>query len=345
MSRIGLMGCGVVAGYGHLPVLKSTPGLDLVAVYDPDIARARAAADKFAVTCATDSLDTFFASGLDAVAITSPAGAHLSNACDAARHGAHILCEKPLAMTEEQGRQMIAAADEAGVMLFTGFDYRFSPAAMTIKQLLDEGAIGRVRSLRLVYIWNLHGKYELDDTGRQVLNQRRVGRMLEGGPMVDCGVHQIDLARWWLGTEVVAASAAGAWVEDYEAPDHVYLHLDHKCGAHSMIEISFSFCHTCAEPRNRFVYELIGTDGVILYDRSKQVLELRNSSGTRSLPWSPEKNFAGMYQAFSEALRTGQTGHLPTGRDGLEALILSRRTTSELIADRKSHPSAVAVDG
>lgn len=336
MARIGLMGCGVVAGYGHLPVIKSIPQLDLAAVYDPDISRARAAAEKYSVPCATDNIQTFFGCGLDAVTITSPAPAHVINACDAARHGAHILCEKPLAMTEKDGRRMIDVAAQAGVMLFTGFDYRFSPAAMRIKQLIAEQAIGEVRSLRLVYIWGLHGKYEPGPDGGRRLNARRVGRMEEGGPMVDCGVHQIDLARWWLGSDVRHAVACGAWVEDYAAPDHIYLHMDHDNGAHTMVEISFSFCHTCQEPRNRFTYELIGTDGVILYDRQKQLFEVRNSQGTEQLEFSPEKNFAGMYAAFSHALKTGDCGHLPTGQDGLAALVLSRHTTDALIAQRQA---------
>ena len=130
-------------------------------------------------------------------------------------------------MTEAEIEEMIALTRQAGVMLFTAFDYRFSPAAQTIRRLVAERAIGEVRSLRLIYIWNLHGKYTTHAEGRRFLNDRREERMREGGPMVDRGVHQIDLARWWLQQEVVRWSGHGVWVEDYEAPDHLYLHMDH----------------------------------------------------------------------------------------------------------------------
>ena len=112
----------------------------------------------------------------------------------AAKHGKHVLVRKPLATSQADIRAM-KAADR---MLFTGFKYLFSPSAIEIHRLVREGAIGEVRSLRLVYLWNLHGKWRWDEHGKMVSSPLRVGRMLEGGPMVDCGVHQIDMACCWL---------------------------------------------------------------------------------------------------------------------------------------------------
>ncbi|MBT4820463.1 MAG: hypothetical protein HON70_32445, partial [Lentisphaerae bacterium] len=178
------------------------------------------------------------------------------------------------------------------------------------------------------------GKYERDAGGHPVEQARRAGRMEEGGPMVDCGVHQIDLARWWLGSEVARWSAAGAWVDDYEAPDHLYLHMDHECGAHSMVEISYSYCHTTKEPLKRFLYELIGTEGLIRYDREAQVFEVRTPQGTERLPFAGEKNFAGMYEAFYAALGSGDLGDLPSGRDGVIAAKISREATNAAMAGR-----------
>lgn len=123
-----------------------------------------------------------------------------------------------------------------------------------------------LRSLRLPYVWNLHGKKIQNERGEWVENERRVGRMLEGGPMVDCGVHQIDLARWWMGREVARWQSTGAWIENYQAPDHLYLHLDLESGAHTCVEMSFSFGHTALEPRPYFAYFLIGTDGVLSFE-------------------------------------------------------------------------------
>jgi predicted dehydrogenase len=287
------------------------------------------------VANAFTDVDAFFESGIDAVAITSPAPCHILNISQAADYGKHVLCEKPLAMNETECRTIIDTADAAGIQVYTGFDYRFSPAALKIRDLVANRAVGDVLSLRLIYIWHCHGKYQTGKDGLPHENERRKGRMLEGGPLVDCGVHQIDLARFWLQSDVEHWTAAAAWVDEYEAPDHVYLHMDHENGAHSMVEISFSYCHTAAEPVNQFVYELIGTDGLIRYDRNAKCFEMRNRAETVEFPFAPEKNFAGMYEAFAEALASGHSDVLPTAYDGLAAAKISREATDLLIESRR----------
>jgi len=345
MARIGVMGCGVVADYGHLPAIIDTPGLELAALMDPNPDRLAHVAAKFGDPPAFTTSEEFFKTQLDAVLICSPAGAHLENVKSAAKHGVHVLCEKPLAMNDEEAEEAIEAMEASGKMLFTGFVYRFSPVALQIKQWVEDGVVGEIRSLRLIYIWDLHGQYEQDPAGAWIESPRWRGRMLEGGPMVDCGVHQIDLARWWLGKDVERTTVAAAWVSDYEAPDHVYLHMDHQAGAHSMVEMSFTYGHTVKESNPHFSYHLIGTGGVIRYDRDGYILEARTGEGTIRVPGASEKNFHGMHAAFSEALRTGQPGHLPSGRDGLIATQLARRATDNAIEQRNVFSSRVSRSG
>lgn len=329
--RIGLMGCGVVADYAHLPAIRQCKGLELVSIFDPSESNLAAAKAKFAVPQAFTDSEAFFRSGIDAVAITSPAPCHRANVLDAARHGKHVLCEKPLADDARQSAEMIEAMAAARLRLYVGFCYRFSPAAIQIKQLVDAGAIGRLRSLRLIYIWNVHGKF--DASGNE--NLRRRGRMLEGGPMVDCGTHQIDLARWWAGGEITRFDAHGAWVDEFDAPDHMWVHMDHASGAHTMVEISYSYTHTASEPVHHFHYDLIGDEGVIRYNREQQLFEVRNRRGTQKLVWHHEKGFEAMYDEFARVLLTGQeSALLPTGRDGLEVTRIARESTEMAMAKR-----------
>jgi predicted dehydrogenase len=332
MIRLGLMGCGVVASYGHVPAIAHTAGCKLVSIFEPDSARLIDAKDRYKVEKGFTDPNLFFQSGIDAVTVTSPAPAHLENVTMAARYGKPVLCEKPLAMNEAESLQMIEMMEKANLPLYVGFVYRFSPVAMEIKRLVDEHAIGKVRSLRLIYIWDCHGKYE----GRfgEKPNAARHGRMIEGGPMVDCGVHQIDLARWWLGSEVTRANGNGAWVDEHEAPDHMWLHLDHQSGAHTMVEVSYSYGHTSKDQRCQFHYELIGTEGIIRYDRQGRIFELVNKQGTKHLHWHEEKNFEGMYAEFVKALKTGQAGNMPTARDGLAATRIARIATEEVTRGR-----------
>ncbi len=337
MKKIGVLGCGTVAERGHLPALVQTEEISVSAVYDPNLARARELQSKFNFRRVCESEVEFWESELDAVVICTPAPLHKQHVLQAARYGKHVLCEKPLAMNEADISEMIRAMRDAGLMLCTGFTYRFSPSAQAIYQLVREGTIGTVRSLRLIYNWNLHGKWRTVEHGARIPHEWRVNRMLEGGPMVDCGVHQIDLARWWLGSEVQSHRGIGVWVEEHEAPDHMYLHMGHENGVHTMVEMSFSYTATASEPRSHFQYELIGTDGIIRYNREEHVFEVRNSRGTEWLQWHPEKNFAGMHTEFAHALFTGQPRHMPTGQDGLIATRIARSATEQAIRERVQH--------
>lgn len=332
--KIGIIGCGMIAERGHLPAIQQTPGVSIDALFDIDFGRALELQRRFGARHAYPTEEAFWSSDFDVVVICTPAPLHPEHAAKAAQYGKNIICEKPLAMTEGEIEEMIRVTQKAGVKLYTGFTYRFSPSALEIQRLVNGGSIGEVRSLRLLYLWNLHGKWTYDEEGKMIPSPLRVGRMLEGGPMVDCGVHQIDLARWWLGSEVESFHGIGVWVEDFEAPDHMYLHLDHECGAHTMVEMSFSYNATSKEPTSNFQYELIGTDGVIRWNREEHSFTVRNSRGTQHLPWHPEKNFRGMYQALADAMSRGEDGNLPTAQDGLAATRIARAATEQVIADR-----------
>ena len=334
MKRIGLMGCGVVADYGHSYAIAQTDGLSLAALYDPNPDALARLAARYPDAHACTELEQLWRCGLDAVSITSPAPAHLENLRGAAHHGLHVLCEKPLGMNEEEIDEMIALADSAGILFATALCYRFSTVAQKIKQMVDEGWIGELRAMRLIYLWNLHGKWEHDEHGNRFESSRRIGRFEEGGPLVDCGVHQIDLALWWSGSEVVRQHAAAAWVEEHDAPGHVWLHMDHASTCHTCVEISFSYTHTALEPHDLFTYELIGTEGLIRYVRDGWFFEVRNSHGTQQLHGGSEKDFHGMYAAWRDALHSGELGALPSARDGLRVTQLARRATEAAMATR-----------
>ncbi|HAI10964.1 MAG TPA: hypothetical protein DCM28_04625 [Phycisphaerales bacterium] len=336
--KIGLMGCGVIASYGHLPAIMDTDGLTIHALYDPNEQNLRREAHRFSVPHAYSDLESFFNSGLDAVAICSPAPAHIQNVIDCAAHGLPVLCEKPLAMDEVEGQQMIEVMEDANLLLAVGFCYRFSPCALKIKELINQDAIGEVRTMRLIYNWDCHGKYYRPDPLNQpdfwVEDPRRRGRMDEGGPMVDCGTHQIDLARWWTNSNITRFQSHASWVDEYEAPDHVWCHMDHDNGAHTMVEMSYSFGHTTKDRISHFIYEVIGTRGMIRYDRNFSHFELRNEHGTYQLEYHGEKNFHGMYAAFRQSLKTGELGELCSAPDALEVTRIARHATDEVIADR-----------
>jgi predicted dehydrogenase len=326
----------VTAQGRHVPASRDTPGLELFAVDEPDEGRRRRCTrGLFEIPHVFADPEPFFESGIELVSVLSPASFHRENILGAARHGLPALCEKPLSTTREGALDMIAAMKEAGAPLFTAFCYRFSPVALQIRELVRNGAIGEVRSLRLVYTWGAHGRLVTGEDGGPLINAWRAARMLEGGPLVDCGVHQIDLARFWLGSEVVRFSASAAWVDDFEAPDHVWLHMDHASGAHTTVEVSYSYYHTTRRRHSEFQYEIIGTGGVIRYDRGRRAFTLDDARGTHSLQWDREKNFHGLYEALARFLETGESSLLGTADDGLWASEIAIGATEQARARRR----------
>ncbi len=130
---------------------------------------------------------------LDAVDITAPSDAHAVIALEAAAHGKHLFCEKPLALTLADGRAMLEAAERHGVRHQIGFNFRFAPAVQLAKRLIDQGRIGRIFHFRGLYLQD----WIIDPSFPRVW---RLDKAVAGsGSHGDLGAHIIDLARFLVG--------------------------------------------------------------------------------------------------------------------------------------------------
>lgn len=345
--NIGLMGCGTVAGYGHLPAICATDGLSLRALFDPDQKQVNAAGEKFGVLanrCFT-SLREFISCDLHAVTVTSPAPFHAENVLAAAERGLHVLCEKPLADSDAAAQRMIDAMREAQRELVVGYIYRFNSMAVKVREIIRAGAIGDLRLIRLSYIWDCHGKYvrqtnaglsigsSTPDAQGRFLNLRRDRFMREGGPMVDCGVHEIDLAAFWAGAPISRFDSHGARIDDaYPIPDHLFIHATHANGVKSMMEASFSYSHTAKEPLSHYRFEAIGTGGVVCIDFDQKRFLLANNEGTTQLEFYVGKDFDAMYRQFRKLIASGDRGAFATGEDALIASRIAQQATDQVDA-------------
>lgn len=133
--RLAVVGAGIM-GANHARVARHLPGVELVAVVDPDVERAKAACgNTAAVACATvEELDV----DVDAAVVAVPTQWHVPAACALAKRGVHLLVEKPLAPSIGEAEEIIGAAEEAGVVLAVGHIERFNAAVAELPQLLDE---------------------------------------------------------------------------------------------------------------------------------------------------------------------------------------------------------------
>ncbi len=198
--RIGVVGTSWWADAMYLPAFANHPLADVRGfVGGARREHTREFAARWGGPGAYDTLDEMLAAEpLEALVILGPNVHHYAYAMAAIERGLHVLCEKPLAMTSGRARRMAEAAERAGVITMTPFTYRFMPVNRYLKELLDEGYIGRPHHLNLRYYtgYGLSGEYSWRfDVGEA-----------GSGANGDLGSHWAYLARWFYG-EIAAVTA------------------------------------------------------------------------------------------------------------------------------------------
>src|SRR3977135_2850618 len=178
--RVGVIGAGVM-GSNHARVLAGLPDISLVGVVDPMPAHRTRATEL--IGCRTFiGLEELFAEGVDAVTIAAPTHLHHEIALACIARGVHILVEKPIASSVEEGQDIVAAARHAGVTLMVGHVERFNPAVAAIKQAISGAEILSIAITRV-------GPFP--------------PRMSNVGVVIDLAVHDIDLIRWFTESDIV----------------------------------------------------------------------------------------------------------------------------------------------
>ncbi len=139
--RIGLAGCGLF-GAEHLRAFRKTTCAEIVALYDPDTARAKKRAETFGIKKVCGSLEELCATDLDAIDVVTPEDSHVEPVVKALGAGKHVFVEKPLATTITDCETMIAAAEATGRILMPGHILRFHTDYSALQGRLYEGALG-----------------------------------------------------------------------------------------------------------------------------------------------------------------------------------------------------------
>jgi predicted dehydrogenase len=178
--RVGVVGVGIM-GSNHARVLAGLSGIQLVGVADPDPAQ-RDLVTRVLGCPAVNDLEALLKLGVEAVTIAAPTHLHHELALACIARGIHVMVEKPIASTVEEGRDIIAAARRAGVTLMVGHVERFNPAVQTIKQAIRGEDILSISITRV-------GPFP--------------PRMSNVGVVIDLAVHDIDLIRWFTGSDIV----------------------------------------------------------------------------------------------------------------------------------------------
>jgi predicted dehydrogenase len=188
--RVGVIGLGM--GRAHIEGWKQHPQVEVVAIADPDAQRLAAVGEQYGIPGRHASAEAMLAAeALDVVSVCTPNKFHKDLTLAALAAGCHVLCEKPMAMNADEGREMLAAAERAGKRLMINFSYRFSAQSRALKAQVDGGVFGDFYFGRSVW----HRRRGMPGFGGWFGTKALAG----GGPLIDLGVHRLDLALWLMG--------------------------------------------------------------------------------------------------------------------------------------------------
>lgn len=200
--RVAFIGCGGIC-QTQMGALQQMPDVEVVAGVDILPERLKTFQEKWGVTkLYKDWKKMLKEIQPDGVSVCTPNGVHAAPAIDAANAGCHVISEKPMAMNPGECERMIAAAKKAKKKLVIGFQYRYHPNTQFLKRARDNGEFGDIMFVKCQALrrrgipnWGVFGQKKLQG----------------GGPMIDIGVHVIEMAHYFMGSPKPVAASGNTW--------------------------------------------------------------------------------------------------------------------------------------
>ena len=247
--RIGIIGCGQM-GRWHLDAYKQNPQVELVAFADTELGKAQNFASEVGSVAYGSHREMLKNENLDGVSICTVPSTHRKIALDMLNAGINVLCEKPLAISVAQAKEMTEKANEKNLLLLTAFKFRFFEEVQRTKELLEKGSLGNILNFRLMF----GGPIKMAGTW---YSQKEISG---GGVIIDNASHAIDLIRYLFG-EISSISAKTRTCQKIEVEDTAKLTLFMKNGSFGTIDLSWNI----SVPSKTYI-EIYGEDGTALLD-------------------------------------------------------------------------------
>ncbi|MCK5804691.1 MAG: Gfo/Idh/MocA family oxidoreductase [Lentisphaeria bacterium] len=275
--RWGIIGTGMIARTFAKNLTDSTYGVKQ-AVGSRDLTKAQAFATENGIAKAHGSYEALYGDPtVDAVYVATPHPCHHQPVMAALAAGKHVLCEKPLGVTERECREMVAAANEAGMTLLEAFMYRVHPQTQLIQQVLGEGRIGRVCTIRSSFCYGLGDAYNV-----------RTDLSLRGGGLYDVGCYCINFSRMAAGREPDDITAVWTLGEETRVDENLAAALHFPNGIVALFDVGVRSAGGVSA-------EILGTDGSLFIPK----------------PWSPNSKHAEI-----ELRLKGKPAEMLTVKDG-----------------------------
>ncbi len=308
--RWGVIGLGGIVNQQIAPAIVNSTHSRLVACVGSTPEKTRAFAQQYGVANCHASIEELAAAReVEAIFIATPNADHYRMTLAAARGGKHVLCEKPLALAAEQGREMVSACRAAGVIFRVAFQIRLEEILQRARDIVRSGQLGELRAVLFERIAPLrqHGAWR--DDPRQ------------GGVLFDVAVHLFDQVEWLTGMKVRELSA-------YSHPDRRQGAADSTIAILGMLD---DVCHVVVRASREIAVagndlRIQGTRGMLttsaLRWAKEHVLTVATADGETVERFSPTPIYVRQIEAFAREVRGG-AGTLAAGEDGVRVIELA----------------------
>lgn len=329
--NFGVIGAGGIARRKTIPGMLKAKNCKLVAVMDP-VGVDEIAAEFKVPKAYTTEKELLADPDVQAVYIASPVFNHFKQIKAAAEAGKHVLCEKPLTLTAEQARKAVDICKQNKVYLQEGYMMKFHGAHTKIKELIDEGRLGKLVYMRA----QLSGWYpKMEDAWRQ--DPKKGG----GGALIDMATHLFDLLEFFAGPIRRVVAMTGNLVHEYKSEDASTTLLEFKSGAQASVDAFF--CIPDEASRTRM--EIYGSQGAIFTEGTIGQSEKGKAEGIfglgtggydaaqnkdvarkfEKIPFSPINSYTAECSYFADCILNRRAPKLNDGKSAIHIMTLTEK--------------------
>lgn len=306
--KIGMLSFAHMHAMSYASCLKQIEGVDIVGIFNEDGDSGKSLANRFETEYFSD-FNKLLEQELDAVLICSANADHKMHVMASADSGCkYILCEKPIATTIEDAKEMIEKCKDKGKIFGISFPCRYIPAVINAKRAIEENTIGKILAVKTTN----HGRMP----GGWFIQKEKSG----GGAVMDHTPHVVDLLRWFMKsdpTEVYAEIDSRFYNMDIDDTGILTIQFDN--GVFATLDTSWS--RTKSYPTwGDVTMDFIGTDGVISVDSFAQDIDLYSDRNVSAqwIHWGDNMDFW-LMKDFVNSVANNLAFQI-TGEDGLKAL-------------------------
>jgi predicted dehydrogenase len=320
--RVGILGYGRM-GRGFVAAMQENPLWDVAAIYDICPPTQELARQQVRSAAIYDSPDPIFADpSIDVVGLFTLADARPGQIRRALTNHKHVLAEKPLAADVETEWQLVSEIEASDRFVAVNLFNRNAWYHKDIRRFVARGEIGDLAVIRICHMTPGHMPLEGHDP--------------EGPPFHDCGMHYVDVARWYAQSEYESWDAQGIRMWGYKDPWWVQAHGTFANGVVFDITQGFIYGHLAKEPPHNCYVDVIGTKGVarMHHDFTKATIELHGVHETlqKTAPFN-DKKLDVMVDVFAKSILAGKNLGFPQARDSVVASEVSWAMLNDAIAN------------